>query len=76
VGTKNNILVVAGDEQKAWKVFGDLAAGGTLVKRTTYDGVLIRRPDGGTVGLRMSDKHGITIDLNIPNESVKRIHFE
>jgi hypothetical protein len=32
--------------------------------------------NGGTVGLRMSEKYGPTIDVNIPGVAFKKIHFQ
>jgi hypothetical protein len=65
-----------GGQLEAESLFNRLCTGATKIDKPTYDGTMYQLRNGGTVGLRMSEKYGPTIDVNIPGVAFKKIHFQ
>lgn len=74
--TGGSIRVVQGGDEAAWDLFAKLASGGTIVSHSTYRGILVKLPGGGTVGLRESTRHGSLSIYPFQINPIQRIHFE
>ena len=57
-------------------IYSMLARGGQVVHAPRYNGVMVQRGDGIRVGLRQESKSGgYTIDIQRPNEPLRKIHI-
>jgi hypothetical protein len=75
-GESLGVRVATGGALAAGRLFTQLTRGATQVTATTYKGVLMQLPKGGTVGLRLSTKYGPTIDINLEDfPLLEKIHF-
>jgi hypothetical protein len=63
----------------ALDLFDSLTQGGSIKQSTTYPGLSIIRPDGGTVSIRTeasrSPGTAVTVDIQIPGIPIKKIKF-
>jgi len=63
------------NEEALSAVHSQLTRGGTpTAPWKNYSGKVTRRPDGGEIGLRRSDRHGPTIDIKHPDGRSDKIH--
>jgi hypothetical protein len=75
-GSQAGIRELQGGQFEAESLFNRLCMGATKIAKPSYEGTMYEFENGGTVGLRMSDKWGPTIDVNIPGAAISRIHFK
>ena len=78
-GASDGIRRLDGGLPAAEELFDKLAAGGRDVSPSGYPGKLVELPDGGRVGLRpvsSSADKSPSLDINIPDIPVRKIHFE
>jgi hypothetical protein len=61
-GTRDGIRTVSPEEFDALR-FELLEGAGPVSGPDSYDGMVFERPDGSLIGIRNSDKYGITIDV-------------
>lgn len=74
-GSRGTIREVSGGPEEVQRLFDELSAGGTPAPRPKYPGTGVQLPDGGWVGLRMSDEFGLTLDVDVPGVSFTKVHF-
>jgi hypothetical protein len=76
-GSSPKIRLLPGGQTEAQKLFGEISAGGTPVKGTTYPGTLVDLPNGGgQVGFRLTSTSGPpTIDVRVPGLRIREIKF-
>ncbi len=78
-GSSDDIREVQGSVNDALETFDELTQGGTVNTNTNFPGLLINRPDGGTVRIRTqmsrSPSSNATIDVNIPGIPIRKIKF-
>ncbi|MEN9667193.1 MAG: hypothetical protein RLZZ326_3556 [Planctomycetota bacterium] len=78
-GASPGIRRMNGGLAGAERVFAELAAGAKDVTPPGYPGKLFELPNGGRVGLRpisSSADKSPSIDVNIPDNPVRKVHFE
>jgi hypothetical protein len=78
-GASPGIRRMNGGLAEAERVFAELTAGAKDVTPPGYPGKLFELPNGGRVGLRpisSSADKSPSIDVNIPDNPVRKIHFE
>jgi RHS repeat-associated protein len=70
-----DVRVLVGDDARAF--FGRHSLGGELAPHPTYQGeARVRLPDGTFMGLRESERFGLTIDVKAASGDSYRIHFK
>ena len=75
-GSSSRIRHLAGGQEEAEALFGQLRQSGTVVEGTKYPGTLIRLPGGGQVGFRPVSTSGPpTIDVRIKGLGIREIKF-
>jgi RHS repeat-associated protein len=64
-GSRGNIQVGKSSDSQMVDKFIEATANGKEVSVKGYDGIMVEVPEGGRVGIRDSEGHGITIDVNV-----------
>jgi RHS repeat-associated protein len=76
-GASAGIRVIGGGAFAIGRLFLQLTRGATQIEKPSYGGIMMQLPKGGTVGLRISDKFGPTLDIDIPGfDLVQKIHIK